>query len=877
MTTVTSTEAGASGRYISFNAAALDSLGSQTIIAYCNPSGSGGGGFGYIYGKTPTGTTTGPRLFIDHNAGSPRLSFGASSTSASNPNNLGATSGITYGNWQYCEVTWDGTTNANNIFLFVDGSAADGTRTNGSGSITSDAANDAFLMNRFGLGREFVGDIAWVAVWDRVLSADERGSARTNGPLSVPSGLVLAWANQSDLGPNGLTATTRSSFVAGGTPTSDVLGISAVTPADGVATVSATSPASGSTVTSADGAATVSVVGSSTAAADVTAAAGAATVSVTSVEYTIRSDYERASVTVADSSISGTGDSAIISLQPRFQETEAVATNPRWLEPSARIDGVNGKRPTFRFLDYASGANGYHGHPWDATRRPMFSYDRLTWTDFDTAVTLTGGVVEFRHSAAFAQNTVYISRCRQISVAQAGDWVATMASSYAFFVPSTSATSYTPSGSVSGFAAQTFIADEYSTQTDTDGNTIPVTPFYAAEINDTSLMPADGSAKRLAVVYGGNHAGEDHGEFAMRAFLENLCSSDTEAQALRRAYRVLVYPMLNAPGRAGGGWRGSFTQGTSGADDANRNFSSTGSALEIVDKPKAVLTTDRASTVPDWIIDFHGTYLNTWSIFVDPSDLAQAKFQSRLQTYSGNTIADEGDSASGSISTYFKSLGTRLAITHEAGTPAPVSDASITAQGAAIVDAMQSLAAEGFFFSTATAAAGAATVSAVGASTSASTATAAAGAAAVSVVGAATAAADVSAAAGSATVSAVGAAIAVGTATATAAAGVATVSVVGSSVAASDCVAAAGVATVSVNAVSTSADFIVAAGTADVLAVGSSFAAATGLSLGICVVSVVGSDAAAATDDLYPLEGMSQDYPLQGMTQTYPLAGQPPS
>lgn len=32
-----------------------------------------------------------------------------------------------------------------------------------------------------------------------------------------------------------------------------------------------------------------------------------------------------------------------------------------------------------------------------------------------------------------------------------------------------------------------------------------------------------------------------------------------------------------------------------------------------------------------------------------------------------------------------------------------------------------------------------------------------------------------------------------------------------------------------------------------------------------------------ATDDLYPLEGMSQDYPLQGMTQTYPLAGQTPS
>lgn len=758
MTTVASTEAGATGRYISFNAAALDDLGSQTIIAYCKPTGSGGGGFGYIFGKTPTGSTAGTRFFVDHNGGSPRLSFGVSSTGSGgpgNPNNLGATSGITYNAWQHCEVTWDGSLNGTGISLFVNGTAKDGTQTNGVTAISSDAANDAYLMNRFGLGREFVGDIAWIAVWDRVLSSDERGSARTNGPLSVPSGLVLVWANQADLGPNGLTETTRSTFVAGGAPTSDVLGISATTSAAGVATVSVTSEAAGSTVTAAAGTSTVSVVGSSIAASTPTAAAGVATVSATAIEYVIRSDYERASVTVSGSSISGTGDSAIISLQPRVQETEAVPTNPRWLEPSARIDGVNGKRPTFRFLSYASGANGYHGHPWDSTRRPMFSYDRLTWIDFDTDVSLTGGVVEFRHSTAFDQNTVYISRTRQISVAQAGDWLAAMASTYSFFVPSTSAVSYTPTGSVSGFAAQTFIADEYSTQTDSDGNTVPVTPFYAAEINDTSLMPADGSAKRLAVVYGGNHGGEDHGEFAMRAFLENLCGSDTEGQALRRAYRVLVYPMLNAPGRAGGGWRGSFTQGAGGADDANRNFSSTTSTLEIVDKPKAALTTDRASTVPDWLIDFHGTYLNTWSIFVDPSDLAQARFQARLQTYSGSTIADEGDSASGSISTYFKGLGTKLAITHEAGTPAPVSDAAITAHGAAIVDAMQSLAAEGFFDSTATAAAGAATVSAVGASTAASTATAGQGSTSVSAVGASTAASSISPAVGTSSVSAI--------------------------------------------------------------------------------------------------------------------------
>lgn len=702
MAELTSTELGASGRYISFNAAALDVLGSQTIIAYCRPTGSGGGGFGYIYGKTPTGSTSGPRFFIDHNAGSPRLSFGASSTSAGNPNNLGASAGITYNAWQFCEVTWDGALNATGISLFVNGTAKDGTRTNGTGSITSDAANDAFLMNRFGLGREFVGDIAWLAVWDRVLSADERASARAYGPLTVQTGLVLAWANQADLGPLALSATTRSSYVAGALPPNVNL--------DGIVSVGGSAVFTGYAPT------VDQPVGG---AINLTAQAGAAVFTgyaptIDQVEYTIRSDYERASVTVSGSSISGAGDSAIISLQPRFQETEAVPTNPRWLEPSARIDGVNGKRPTFRFLSYASGANGYHGHPWQAGRRPMFSYDRLTWTDFDTAVTLTGGVVEFRHSAAFAANTVYISRSRQISVAQVGDWLATMSSSYSFFVPAASAVAYTPTGSVSGFAAQTFIADEYSTQTDSDGNTVPVTPFYAAEINDTSLMPADGSAKRIAFVFGGNHAGEDHGEFVMRAFLGHLCGGSADAQALRRQYRVIVYPMLNAPGRAGGGWRGSYTQGTAGADDINRNFDDTGTALEVVDIPKATITSDRGGVVPDWVIDFHGTYVNTWAVFVDLGDTMQADFQSRLQTNSGQTVADEGESNAGAVATYFKVLGSDLTLTHESGTPAPVSDASITTHGGAITVSLASMMTDGLLFKLPLTAGGAAAVLAVG-------------------------------------------------------------------------------------------------------------------------------------------------------------------
>jgi hypothetical protein len=133
--------------------------------------------------------------------------------------------------------------------------------------------------------------------------------------------------------------------------------------------------------------------------------------------------------------------------------------------------------------------------------------------------------------------------------------------------------------------------------------------------------------------------------------------------------------------------------------------------------------------------------------------------------------------------------------------------------------------------SSATPAAGLATVSASGASSAATTATAAAGVASVSGVGSSTAGADASAvpAAGLASVSGVGASMA--SATATPADGVATVSGVGSSVAggSASAIPADGVATVSAAGASVSAASAVpAAGVATVSAVGSDGSAASG-------------------------------------------------
>lgn len=418
---------------------------------------------------------------------------------------------------------------------------------------------------------------------------------------------------------------------------------------------------------------------------------------------TLDGTYERASVIIASSSITGLGDSAIVSISPKLQESEV--TDTRWLEPSVDITGVNGYRPTFRFLNYKDGSGGTHGYSsswWTTSRRPMYSYDSgATWNYFDTAPTLdtVNQWIEFRHSTAFTGNTVRIGRSRQITVHQVGDWLASMGTTYSsFFGPSASAIAYTPSGSVSGFSAQSFIADEFSTQTDSLSDTVLVTPFYAAEINDTSLSPVGSHAKRLGIVTSGVHAGEDHGTVVMQRFIEYLCGSSTEAQALRRNYRILIYPCMNAPGRAGGGWRGSWTQGTAGADDANRHFSDTGSALEIVDKPKAVITTDRASVIPDWATDHHGTGNSEYSVYLDSGDAYQSSFQTKLASFGGVTVNNDGASNTGYVSWYFHGLGAKLAVTHETGDGTPKSNASIVTHGTALVQTLNSMMEDGVFF-----------------------------------------------------------------------------------------------------------------------------------------------------------------------------------
>jgi hypothetical protein len=247
MTQLTSIELGASGNFIRFDDAAFDNVGAQTWLILCRPTASPENNFGYLFAKTPTGSINGPRFFLDTaTAGvNPGWTFGAHSTgTAARPLRNAAANSAVINRLQLVAATWSGGLAHTDIHIYTEVADAggvltgtmaevtyfgDGAGNDGTTAIADDSANPQFLMNRFGLGRAFVGDwYAWQ--WDHVkdLTAINVFAAaivaETGGPLDDTTGMLLGWANQADLGPGALTPASRSTFAAGTLPAYTELG-----------------------------------------------------------------------------------------------------------------------------------------------------------------------------------------------------------------------------------------------------------------------------------------------------------------------------------------------------------------------------------------------------------------------------------------------------------------------------------------------------------------------------------------------------------------------------------------------------------------------------------------------------------------------------
>lgn len=665
MATLTGTELGTTGNYIDLGSpATLDNLGSMSILVYCKPTGAGGGNFGYLVGKTLTSSTSGLRFFIDHNSGNPNLTLGLHSTTANAPAKIGANNSVVYNQWQHLAATWTGVVSpaSSEIQLYAGAGVplaaiTAASSTNGSGSV-NDAANSMFLLNRAGLGREFVGSCAYIAIWNRVLSLAELQTAQNTGPLDVPSGLVLLWANQADLSAAPHTPSSRSTYAAGEFPPPNTdLG-------DGVTS---------NTLTAEVG--TIAISGQDV---DFTYSAAPA--------MTISGDFPRSSINESLSSVVGN----TVTIRPGVQlSNDVFSGQSRWIEFSAELDNALGETPDFVATGYASSpANGtYHGAPMQSARRFMFAPPiipgtaRRTFTYFDNKTVNTSSI-SFNHNTPFAINKLNITRGRQISLEEVGYWYENMATLHAGkFVPGVTAATFSPTIGGSWPAAD-FIADEYTSQTNERGIVSGVLPLYEAVYDDTSVQPDNGGEKVDAVVFAGVHAGEDAGVWNAEVGLEwVMSSSDAHAVYLRKHVRFQIVLMVNAPGFDLGGARGSYTLGTGSVDDANRHASDVGGAgLEIVTKPNAIVDAFLASGsgIFAFFLDSHGTYVNTDAVFVDAADVQTSRFQSRYNTATGRSMADEGNSHAGFFAIRMKNVkACYAAITTEHGDPAPVTDSTL--------------------------------------------------------------------------------------------------------------------------------------------------------------------------------------------------------
>ena len=100
-------------------------------------------------------------------------------------------SSIAAGSWQHLLVTWDGSTIATNIHIYVDGVEVGYFATNnGSGAARAGGGEQSVGGRIFDNNRNFNGRIAEVAHWDRVLAAGEIAmQAGGYSPAFIPRGL----------------------------------------------------------------------------------------------------------------------------------------------------------------------------------------------------------------------------------------------------------------------------------------------------------------------------------------------------------------------------------------------------------------------------------------------------------------------------------------------------------------------------------------------------------------------------------------------------------------------------------------------------------------------------------------------------------------
>lgn len=140
--------------------------GAITISAWINPTDLGENSSGRIVDRS--GSTSGPEIQL---AGTATLRFDANGTTVlvrKSSNNV-----ITTETWQHILMTWDGSTTASNVHIYVNGTETSYQTTTNGASLTDNSGQSLLIGNDSSNARTFNGIITEVAIWNMVLSAPQ--------------------------------------------------------------------------------------------------------------------------------------------------------------------------------------------------------------------------------------------------------------------------------------------------------------------------------------------------------------------------------------------------------------------------------------------------------------------------------------------------------------------------------------------------------------------------------------------------------------------------------------------------------------------------------------------------------------------------------
>jgi hypothetical protein len=155
------------------NGPAVNNLGAMTVAAWINVEtvGEAGNPGRIVHKATGTAPVNGWQFCTQ---GSNQIGF-AVDYDGTDLVRTSAADAITLGSWHHVVVTWDGTNNATNVLMYVDGTAVGSyaATTNASGNRVNDSGASIYLGNEPNSTRTLDGVLDDVRVYNRVLSPAE--------------------------------------------------------------------------------------------------------------------------------------------------------------------------------------------------------------------------------------------------------------------------------------------------------------------------------------------------------------------------------------------------------------------------------------------------------------------------------------------------------------------------------------------------------------------------------------------------------------------------------------------------------------------------------------------------------------------------------